>query len=182
MLEEKLNELNIFALRDLARKTGVNSPTSKRKDELIKGIIDIVSGKKQPEEIKSKQGRPPKVFGYDYTNVLNLYGSQSSTKMVLNQQKVEYESENMKTAVGWLELVNNNSAILWVQKNLKNESYFVASDIIKNYNVKTGDRVVAEISLDENKRLVKEIFNVNGCPITQFSQQRINYKDLNHIT
>ena len=40
-MENKLNELNIFALRDLARKTGVSSPTSKKKEELIKNIIEI---------------------------------------------------------------------------------------------------------------------------------------------
>ena len=42
MLEKNLNELTVFALRDLARRTGVASPTNKKK-ELFKH--DNLSGK-----------------------------------------------------------------------------------------------------------------------------------------
>ena len=84
-----LNELNIFALRDLARKTGVSSPTSKKKEVLIKEIVEIVSGKKEPQ-IKTKQGRPPKTFGYSFTNVFDFGGVQT-----LNQ-KIE-ESTDCET-------------------------------------------------------------------------------------
>jgi len=60
MLQDKLNELNIFALRDLARHTGVKSPTSKKKEQLIKEIVEITSGEKKPDVNKNKQGRVEK--------------------------------------------------------------------------------------------------------------------------
>ena len=52
MLKEKLDALNIFALRDFARKMGVKSPTNKTKAELIKRITAIANG-----EEKRRQSR-----------------------------------------------------------------------------------------------------------------------------
>lgn len=70
MTEQQLNELSIFALRELARRTGVYAPTSKKKGELIREIIDISEGKKQPHIAKTKQGRPPKDIGYSFDDIL----------------------------------------------------------------------------------------------------------------
>jgi len=179
MLERKLNELNIFALRDLARKTGVNSPTSKKKDELIKGIVEIMSGKKAPEVNKSKQGRPPKVFGYSFANVFNVDYEPTSV-VALKQPTTSEEDEDILTIAGWVELLNNNSAILWINKNLKNDNYFISKEIIDNINIKTGDRIVAEITNDENSKLVKRIFSINDCPIAKMELTRCDYFSVEH--
>lgn len=183
MLEKNLNELNIFALRDLARKTGVVSPTSKKKDQLIKEIVEIISGKKKPAEDKPKQGRPPKTFGYSFANVFNNnveagfdFGSQT-----LNQDVDEYEVENLTTVAGWLELVNNNSALLWVYKDFKNEIYFVPNSVLKDLNVKIGDRVVAEIERDASRKIVKKIFSINDCPVMRAKKDRTSYSDIDHM-
>lgn len=180
MIEKKLNELNIFALRDLARKTGVSSPTSKKKDELIKGIVEIMSGEKKPDVPKSKQGRPPKVFGYDFMNVFNNGGNNLST-LTLNQQKVDYNNADLTTVAGWVELGNNNTAIMLLQKNFKNEFFFIPSEILQNYDLRMGDRIVSEVSVDENQRVVKSVFNVNGCPIKQLTNPRVEYHSVEHV-
>lgn len=181
MLENKLNELNIFALRDLARKMGVASPTSKKKEELIKHIKEIMSGEKKPEAGKSKQGRPPKVFGYDFMNMLHLDNVTNLAKMTLNQNVTPYQNEDIVTVAGWLELVNNNSAILWVQKDFKIEHFFISNEILKNYNVKMGDRVVAEVEMNGSQWVVKNIFNINGCPVLKFPNERIDYSQISHV-
>lgn len=178
MLEQKLNELNIFALRDLARKTGVKTPTSKKKEELIREIVEIMTGKKKPEEQKTKQGRPPKVFGYDFVNV---FKDDNISTQTLNQTETIYESQDIKTVAGWLELVNNNSGLLWVNKNFSNEMYFISSEVLKNYNAKNGDRVVAEVCLDEQRKIVKEIFSINDCPIMKLSESRKDYSMIEHL-
>lgn len=182
MLEKNLNDLNIFALRDFARRTGVSSPTSKKKEELIKEIMEIVSGEKKPVVSKSKQGRPPKMFGYNFTNVFNAYslGSVDLTNQTLNQTQVEYENGDILTVAGWLELVNNNAALLWTNKNYKNENYFVPSELLSGLKVKMGDRVVAEVSFDESVRIVKKIFSVNACPVLQLPDERIDYEKISH--
>ncbi len=185
MLEQNLNELNIFALRDLARRTGVNSPTSKKKEQLIQEIIEIVKGDKKPEVSKTKQGRPPKTFGYDFANVftndLKYENSDNLSRQILNQDIPIDLDEGFLTVAGWLELVNNNSALLWVEKDFKNEIYFVPSEVLKNIQVKMGDRVVAEIHADDSSRVVKKVFSVNDCPVMQMQNKRVEYENLKHI-
>ena len=70
-MENKLYDLNIYALRELGRRVGVNSPTSKKKDELIKDILSIQSGEKEPVQQKTKQGRPPKNDNKAQKNINN---------------------------------------------------------------------------------------------------------------
>lgn len=181
MLENKLNELNIFALRDLARRTGVKAPTSKKKEELIKGIIEIMSGEKQPLTNKTKQGRPPKVFGYDFANVFNMSHHEVSSKLSLSQSNEEVEDDEMLTVAGWLEIVNNNAGILWVNRNLKNENFFIPSDVLKCIETKMGDRVVAEVSVDENQKVVKKIFSINDYPVSQI-ESRVDFFSVEHFS
>ena len=56
--EEELRKYNLLTLRDYGRKCGVKSPTSKSKEQLIKEIIEIENGDKDPT--KSNLGRKPK--------------------------------------------------------------------------------------------------------------------------
>ena len=177
-MENKLNELNIFALRDLARRTGVKSPTSKKKEELIQGIVEIMSGKKHPEMNKTKQGRPPKVFGYDFANVFNA-NLQTGSTVILNQDVKDVQDGDMMTVAGWLELVNNNSGILWVNKNLKNDNYFVPQKVMADLELRMGDRIVAEVCNDESQKIVKRIFSINDCPI-QHLEKRREYSLIEH--
>ena len=113
-------------------------------------------------------------------NVLQFEQSNLA-QMTLNQNVTPYQDNDVITVAGWLELVNNNSAILWVQKDFKIEQYFVSSDVLKNYNVKMGDRVVVQIEMEANQWIVKNIFNINGCPILKFSNERNDYTQISHI-
>ena len=60
MLDQNLDDMSIFALREFARRVGVASPTSKKKEQLIAEILEIREGKRQPALNTQKHGRPPK--------------------------------------------------------------------------------------------------------------------------
>ncbi len=55
--EEDLRKFNLLTLREFARKIGVKSPTSKKKAQLIKEIVNIEKGLQKP--YFSKFGRKP---------------------------------------------------------------------------------------------------------------------------
>lgn len=59
--EETLNSLGIYELRELARKVGVASPTTKKREELEHEIIEINNGSLAPVK-SSNRGRPPKTI------------------------------------------------------------------------------------------------------------------------
>lgn len=175
-MENKLNELNIYALRELGRRVGVSSPTSKKKEELIEAILNIQLGKKQPETTKTKQGRPPKTFGYNF-NILD----SNLSKISMHQDVKNYDISEVQTVAGYIELINNNSAFLWVEKNNTYFNYFVSSQVIDGLNLKTGDRVVVKVCGDENQTTVTEIYNINGCPKSKYNAKRVDYYDIENV-
>lgn len=185
MTEEQLNELSIFALRELARRTGVYAPTSKKKNELIREIIDISEGKKQPYIAKTKQGRPPKGIGYSFADILMpktyLDMSQPSNIVSFNQKKVEFQYDDIKTVSGYVELINNKSAFLWVRKQENYIQYFIPENLVEEFDIKTGDKLLVEVSSKDNQFIVKSIFNINDCPIMKYNKERKNYYEIEHI-
>ena len=58
--QEQLDNMSIFELRNLARRLGHNSPTDKRKSELVKFILDC-DKIPEPEQMNTvrRRGRPP---------------------------------------------------------------------------------------------------------------------------
>ena len=59
--KEQLEQINIHALRNIAREVGVRAPTRLNKNVVIKEIMQIESGQKQPYQA-TRQGRHAKDF------------------------------------------------------------------------------------------------------------------------
>ncbi len=175
-MENKLNEYNIFALRDLARRTGVKSPTSKKKEVLIQEIMDIRAGKQAPQLEEKRQGRPPKTFGYNLSNVFSFIDEE--TTFAFNQQETKFEDGNLVTVVGVLELVNNNAGILWVENKFSVDKYFVPAAVMNKYVLRMGDRVVAKTTGDESQKIITDMFNINGIPVAQFKNKRQDHAQI----
>lgn len=182
MTEEQLNELNIFGIRELARRTGVGSPTTKVKAKLIKEIMAINSGVQKPHVPKTKQGRPPKA--YAFSNLLNKNAQTPvfSKSVSLNQNAVEYKAGEVVTLAGIVEIVENNSGFLWVNNLQDYTCYFISAELLEKWALKAGDKVLAEIDNSDDKTLVKEILNINGKPALKFNKKRKNYFDIEHVT
>lgn len=183
MLREELNEYSIFALREIARNVGVKSPTSKKKEELIEGVIAIKEGRLQPVKI-SKQGRPPKNFSSDLSNLHGLKQTTIpiySSAIELNQNVMHYEKSNeVVTSLGYVELLNSNVAFLHVKNNELSASYYLPSCFVSDLMLRTGDKVLAEIGVVENSMQVKSVFNVNDCPINKLPKSRTEYDSVAH--
>ena len=57
---EYYENLNIYELREIARKKGVKCPTNKNRNYLIKEMLKIDNNEQEPYVNKTKQGRPVK--------------------------------------------------------------------------------------------------------------------------
>jgi len=183
MTQEQLNEYSIFTLREIARRAGVESPTSKKKAELIKEIMEITEGKREPRSTKSKQGRPPKNFGYSFIDVFNPEKSvlnNQSTKIVFNQEKTDFVVEENRVVTGYIEQVNANTAFLWVKNNLEYSCYLVSNFLVNKYVLKSGDLVCSKLGTGDEKMMVKEILSINACPINKYTNKRKDYSEFNH--
>ena len=186
MTEQQLNELSIFALRELARRTGVYAPTSKKKSELIREIIDISEGKKQPYIAKTKQGRPPKDVGYSFADIFMPkthidFAQESRPYYTFNSKETDASNADMKTLSGYVELLNNNTAFLWNGKQGDYTRYFISENLVKEYELRTGDKLVAEVCSEENQMIVKTVFNINDVPVAKYKRIKKNYYEIEHV-
>lgn len=173
MIKEQLEELSIFALRELARNKGVKSPTSKKKEELISEIVAIANGVQEPCFNKTKQGRPPKGFNYSNVEIFDM----PSKKLSFQQNVPAFVAGDLKSVCGYVEIANT-SAYLWVENQLSFDKYFILPDLLLNQELRPGDKIIAEVGSSENDMIVKNILNINNRPISK--EQRANYFDIEH--
>ena len=182
-VDKQLNELSIFSLRELARRTGVSSPTSKKKQELIDDIIAINNGVKKPHIPKTKQGRPPKTFGYDASSIFNDKSSFAPTfskDAELKQNINDYEFQNGSALQGVVEVVANNVGFLWVNKLQDYDCYFIPTHIVEKYKLQSGDAVEAKLMFNQDGTIVQDISKLNGVAAKKFEACRKNYFDVEH--
>ena len=183
MTIEQLNELNIFALREMARKAGVSSPTSKVKNVLISEILNIASGKQKPVTSNTK-GRPPKSNKYKAEEFFSFVADEEvvSKKIVLKQTCNLDENTQMFNVTGYVEATNENISFLWLEnKNGKFIKYYIPNDDKLNFNLRTGDLVEAKAYMQENQIMIDKILTINGFGIEKLSNLRNNYDALVHV-
>ena len=59
-IELEVKRLGIFELRALAREVGVQSPTTKKREELIVNILERINNGQLDDVVVTKKGRPYK--------------------------------------------------------------------------------------------------------------------------
>lgn len=180
MTQEELNDLGIHSLRNIARKAGVHSPTTKKKEELIFEIIEISEGRQKPHVPKSNQGRPPKREGLGVASGLMHgipYSALQSSAGAFRQAPLDFSYDDFKTIKGYVEIVEHNAALLWIRKGTKYESCYIPSSFVESYNLLAGDLLNAKIGMADNQLVVSDIYSINGCPINKFDRNRKSYYD-----
>ena len=174
---EELNELNIFSLRELARDTGVASPTSKLKSQLIEEIVEIREGKRDPYIAKTKQGRPPKSSKFQK---VKMFTSSSISNMTLRQDKPKYENIDSSIITGYLQVFEDDTAVLVVECDF--DRFYVLDDrLLTKYSLKTGDKILAELENGTLGVYVKDILTINGVSAEEYIGDRVSYLDLEHV-
>lgn len=181
-MREQLEELSIFSLRELARRTGVCSPTSKKKQQLIDEIIAINNGIKKPYIPKIKQGRPPKTFGYDVGEIFTTSAPMPvfSRNATLAQECEGFEHISVYEVSGVVEPTTNDAGFLWVNDLQDYNCYFIPASIMGGYHLHAGDMVTATISCAESNVIVKNILKINGMDYDQIEENTTNYYAINH--
>ena len=164
---DQLDKLRIHELRDLARKMGVQSPTTLKKEQIISEIMDILSGEKQPYVTTSRQGRPPRnqdkalsiedVFedkGAEFEPYV-LRTEDDNEVYYLAQPSAKYYvvDDKMKEndICGYVE-IKQNYGVLHPDGFLPSENdikFSLAS--VKKYNLKNGDYVTALIQVNNKE-------------------------------
>lgn len=190
---EKLQELGIFEIRNIAREVGVYSPTLLRKEELIEKIIRIINGVDKPYVKKTKQGRPPKSINsinqiMDVIVPTKIFENNKTTNNCyfndLNESiNVNVMGTNETYFKSLIYVYNNGEYALAFIKNYieeKESVVFINNTQVEFYKLKSGDEITGKhLFIDNDKPLIlKEIYSINGVSFTENFSRNENFNCL----
>ena len=170
--EQELSRMSIFQLRDTARQIGVASPTSKKKEELIKMYLDISTGKAQPAA-KTRRGRPPK------QKVENPAAERKAEEMAVARQDAEQpsgekhvanieellKSDDCDRKSGVLDILSEGYGFLRAENcEYGNKDAYVSAKLIRGMGLRAGDMVVgvAKKNAENRPPAIIAVESVNG--------------------
>ena len=170
--EQELSRMSIFQLRDTARQIGVASPTSKKKEELIKMYLDISTGKAQPAA-KTRRGRPPK------QKVENPAAEHKAEEMAVAHQDAEQpsgekhvanieellKSDDCDRKSGVLDILSEGYGFLRAENcEYGNKDAYVSAKLIRGMGLRAGDMVVgvAKKNAENRPPAIIAVESVNG--------------------
>lgn len=143
--EEILDKQHLTKLREIGRQIGVKAPAAKKKDQLIKEIMAIQSGKLSPVPI-SKTGAPPKIVidVSEFYYKLDRPYNDNPESVASYFKDVEQEEDSVYTITGILEQTASGYGFLRAN-NYENskEDVYVSLQNIRKYNLRRGDKVKA---------------------------------------
>lgn len=177
--ENKIKELGIFELRNLARGLGVKSPTSLKRDDLLQEIQLVLSGQKPKYVRATKQGRPPKVLSnseelmsiitpveYDKGNYefVNQVFSFNDSEMELEDEVGTYFKSIIKLSA--------DSSYGFAFKNgfveTKENVILINRSQIEKYKLKDGDEICGYfIKSNSGTFIVCKIVSLNAKAINE---------------
>lgn len=182
MEEEKSKEalvrsLGIFELRGLARELGVQSPTTKKRDELIEKILEIVSNGEEPVAQGKRKGRP-----YKKLSSIQQIASSVTASWVDDNVKPTFESVMCfaQTLPNFDQILGESKRFCGYAREIDNMISFVdytkqARVYIKNdvefaSKITNGDFVeVDALSLSgKGNYLAEKIININDVDASSY--------------
>jgi len=184
--EELLSE-HLSIIREIGRNIGVKSPATKKKHQIIKDILDIQSGAKEPESIE-RRGAPTKKVDitkyylylddqpYDVKPLPGLeFRSPESCNYAdpMPTKKDPFETE------GFFDY--NKMGFGFLRKSIyatSSEDVYVSSANVKKYKLRQGDMVkcMAEPRTSSAPPLCK-LISINGEPYKVFGN-RVDFEEL----
>lgn len=171
-----LEMLRIHELRDLARKMGVKSPTTLKREDLIKEINKIMQGESKPYIKANKQGRPARnqtnnfklndLFVPKFEDLIddstNYYPQEdySGYTWELSMPQIVYNTEtdmSVDECDGFVDIRKGFGMLRKTDFIPRTTDKFISPILIKKFGLKSGDWVKGSskfISADKPEVLV----------------------------
>lgn len=189
--DKKIEDLGIYELRTLARSVGVQSPTSKKREELIQAIHGILEGKENPYLKKDGRGRPaksataldqlssvfvPSSLNYDLEKQGDKYTllKDNEYPFAFHQNQAMYQTNATDTLISVQGIVDQNTMGVYILRvkfyDFSKEDIFIPQDIVQSYKITIGDMVEGKAEyLDQTHPLtLKEIATINGIAYEKY--------------
>lgn len=177
--EEVLKNLGVYELRELARRIGVSSPTTKKRKQLEQEILKISKGEANPVIKKNNKGRPPKSIK-KMENMLDVFVPKELLEVTLNKkidneigQMIQFHSnsdEDEELYDVWGYVRKTVSEYYYFKTSSSQECVSIPQEVVNEFGLLEGDKLVAKAKKLPTERyyVLKQILSINGhepvCP------------------
>lgn len=184
-VKSRLDKLNIFELRQVARAVGVHRPADGKKSRVIDAIVSIATGEASPEP-PSLRGAPPKSQQFDeqlvadiktcreYYLALNAGSSAREPEVLTVYDSVaERLQKSLKEYCGILD-TSGEYAFLRVDENGYNGGeVFVHETFITRFKLRYGDFIVCKGMRKTEEQIpgLVEVVSVNGVACEDLTER-----------
>lgn len=185
-IELEVKRLGIFELRALAREVGVQSPTTKKREELIVNILERINNGQLDDVVVTKKGRPYKKLAM-IDNILNNMTLQDN--FASQSKSLTYEDIlSFAQIIPVISKIENEYGKFngVVRKNSNNDFYmfydlssaqavFLPAEL-KNINkVQNGDEIECNAKkINNNQFFATEIIKINGKNADNYLANKIS--------
>ena len=191
-IASRLNKLNIFEMRQIARYFGVSKPAESKKEQLISEVLDIAQAKSSPKA-PSKVGAPPKSHSYDQELVADIeacrryylqlndsltFNSPEKQMLTVSDREGEKIGKNIKQVTG---ILDKTDIFVLRDNGFSNPNgVFVHESYVNRYGLKFGDMVcgMAQRGGEDEGYGLTDVISVNGG---QPSKDRKNFNSFTRI-
>ena len=199
---EYIEKLRIHELRDYARKLGVSRPTTRKKEELLASIYELVSQKGfDNSEVESHDSLDffalltsentsilEDLIAVDNTknarSTILIKKSNQSTNIEpfsypIGQNPAEYSSDEISCVSGYVDIHPNGYGILRIDGFVPSEKdVFFTSAFVKKYQLKKGMFLTgnAKFVIEGKPRVLFEISNIQDKNALKSSDSFDNYE------
>lgn len=175
---EMIDDAHLSVLREIGRQIGVRAPAGKKKEQLIKEIIAVQSGKIDPVE-PNKRGAPPKIK-IDVSNYYEVEREIDYTNIPpANRLELHDSDEHTFLTEGVLEVHSSGYGFLRA-RNYENssEDVFVSQPMLKKYNLRQGDRIKGYAKRGgDSAAPLQQVISINDLEPEIFLKRK-NFDDL----
>ncbi|MBQ9782785.1 MAG: transcription termination factor Rho [Clostridia bacterium] len=157
--EENLDKFGIHDLRTILRDFG-GTPTLKKKDEIIKEIVEIRSGK-----VAVRSGRGRKAV----KKVEEEYAKDDFSSTQVSEDETQTDNTDTFNVSGLLEIMPDGYGFLRGENYESNglTDIHVSKNTIKYFKLRKGDFVVGVAQKTESSPSLKAIKTINGYTLRQ---------------
>ena len=184
-MREKLQSLPVTELREIAKKNGIKSVTTLRKQQLVDMILEVTQKNtennenkaKKPAEVKQSEAAPEQKRQEELKHCENAQKKETD-----NKENVPNEQGLSKTGI--LEVMPDGFGFIRCDNYLPgDEDVYVAPSQIKRFRLKTGDFItgrVREKREGEKFGALYYVDRVNGETLDKVLK-RPNFEDLTPV-
>lgn len=183
-IELEVKKLGIFELRGLAREVGVPSPTTKKRDELIDGILERIYRGELDDVVVTKKGRPYKKLAV----VDNILSNMTMQENFASQAKpVSYDEilafAQVMPVMG--KATNEEGIFSGIARKSANNDFYMFYDFSSSNAIflpielkfaqliQNGDEIECKAKkVNSNQFFASQITKINGIEVSIYSPKK----------